>query len=574
MSHVKPLRRTLVTVGLTGSFLACAGLLAASAACAAAPAEQRTTYVAKGGADSSPGTSSAPLRTIGAAVAKTPSGGRIIVGSGSYHESLTLVGKSDVTVMAASGASVWLDGSRVVSNWKQDGQRWVATGWTAQFDSSPTFTKGAPDNTEADWRFVNPAHPMAAHPDQVWIDGVAQQQVGSVAKVTPRSFYVDYATSRLYLGSNPTGHSVRASDLAKAISIRDPGTTISGINVHRFAPSVPMMGAVTVERPNVTLRSMRIIDNAATGLFVGDDGARLTDLTLEHNGLLGLHGNRADNLTLDHVLARYDNAEHFNPSPSAGGAKIGRSSHLRVANSRFSHNNGTGLWLDESVYDFRVFGSRLVSNTNHGMSLEISGTGRVADNVIALNGGNGIKINDTDHVEVWNNSLVGNGRSINIVQDHRDVDLEGSYRDFSLPMTLRNEYITVRNNIMASPRSSANCLLCVEDYSNRFSAAQLHVSADANVYQRQSSDAPRWLVVWSRGKGDPAVFTTLQQMQTATGQERQGQMLTGTAAVVGSYAPADMVNALALRTAYGAPGWVADAAHVSPGAKRLGSWRS
>ena len=30
-----------------------------------------------------------------------------------------------------------------------------------------------------------PRHPMAAHPDQVWIDGVAQQQVASLGQVTP-----------------------------------------------------------------------------------------------------------------------------------------------------------------------------------------------------------------------------------------------------------------------------------------------------------------------------------------------------------------------------------------------------
>ena len=51
---------------------------------------------------------------------------------------------------------------------------WRADGWTAQFDHSPTYTKGAPDNTAANWSFVNASYPMAAYPDQLWIDGVAQ----------------------------------------------------------------------------------------------------------------------------------------------------------------------------------------------------------------------------------------------------------------------------------------------------------------------------------------------------------------------------------------------------------------
>ena len=44
---------------------------------------------------------------------------------------------------------------------------------------------------------------MAAYPDQVWIDGVAQRQVGSRDAVVAGTFFVDTAAHRLYLGTNP-----------------------------------------------------------------------------------------------------------------------------------------------------------------------------------------------------------------------------------------------------------------------------------------------------------------------------------------------------------------------------------
>ena len=61
-------------------------------------------------------------------------------------------------------------------------------------------------------------------------------------------FYVDYATNQLYLGSNPTGQTVRASDLSKAISVRARRQALRGLRRRRFAPSVPDMGAVTIEK--------------------------------------------------------------------------------------------------------------------------------------------------------------------------------------------------------------------------------------------------------------------------------------------------------------------------------------
>jgi parallel beta-helix repeat protein len=527
--------------------------------------------VATRGNDSGRGSERSPLRTIEEAVRRAGRGDTVVVHAGSYHESVKVERATGVTVMAAPGASVWLDGSREVRSWTAVDRFWVADGWTAQFDSSPTYSWGAPDNTSPGWQFVDPQHPLAAHPDQVWIDDVPQRQVGLIADVRPGTFYVDEDSDRLYLGSDPTGREVRASDIAKGLSIRAAGTKVLGIGVRRFASSVPHMGSVTVEAPRVRLADMTIQQNATTGLHVLGQRARITRVTLLDNGMMGLTTNGADDLRLDRLHVAGNNRERFNPSPAAGGVKIGRSTGVVVRNSVFDRNRGTGLWFDESVLGISVLGSRLTRNLAHGISLELSGRALVAGNVLAHNGGAGLKVNDTSDVAVWNNTFTGNDREINIVQDDRDIDSQGSYLDDSLPLSFRNGPVVIGNNVLAQTARRSGCLICVEDYSGRMSAEDMRVSVSGNLYQRPDTDRPEHLVLWSRGAGTQT-FASLRGFQEATGQELAGQLLTGVRVLRRGARVTDLVDELAGTIARRLPRRVAAALGVPQDARRLGAW--
>ena len=559
-----------MTVASTALLLALVG----ASSSAAAGSTPTIVHVSPAGSDAASGTSAAPLRTISAAVNRAPADGTVVVASGSYHENVTILRSTPVHLTSAPGATVWLDGSRVVSNWKASNGRWEAAGWTPSFDSSPTLTAGAPDGAPPYWQFVSPSFPMAAHPDQVWIDDVAQRQVGTLSGVRPGTFYVDYTGDKLYLGNSPVGRMVRASDLPKAISVRAPGTTIDGINVRRYAPSVPTMGAVTVERPDVTVSNLQIVDNATSGLQVGKPGVRLTNLLLARNGMIGLRANRADDMRVTHVRVLDNNRERFNTAPSAGGAKITGSVGVRVRNSVFADNSGTGLWFDASNYQLSVVGSRMRDNSLHGLFLEVSGTGTVANNVISGNRGNGLEINDTDRVQVWNNTFSNNSKTIEIAQDWRDVNPSGAYHNPDLPLPWRSQDITLHNNILANPDPGASCLLCVEDFSHRFSAKQLRIVTDGNVYQRPSPTQPRWLVAWSRGPGDPARFDTMHGLRASTGQERIGRLLDGDPALTHLLKPTSLVKSLVPSTSYSRPAWLAEALGVGTGGRFLGAWLS
>ena len=147
------------------------------------PVPASAIVVSPSGSNTAAGTAAAPYQTIANAIAKAPSGATIVVRAGTYHESLVTPSTKQLTIQSWPNEAVWLDGSKPLSGWVADGTAWRFDGWTTEFDASPTYTRGAPDGSTEDWTFVNPAHPMAAHPDQVWIGDVALRQVGSRAEV-------------------------------------------------------------------------------------------------------------------------------------------------------------------------------------------------------------------------------------------------------------------------------------------------------------------------------------------------------------------------------------------------------
>jgi hypothetical protein len=533
-------------------------------------------FASPGGNDGWPGTVSAPVRTLAQAIALAPSGGTIVLRAGSYHESVTLYGKA-VTIQSYPNEAVWFDGSEPVTGWVSDGAAWRRDNWTLRFDHSPTYTQGAPDSTSPYWQFVNPAHPMAAYPDQVFVDGVAQQQVASRSQVTTGTFFLDEATSKLYLGTNPTGRAVAASTLIKALSVRTPDVTIRGVGFRRYSPSVFHVGAITLEQPRAAMENVVIEDMATTGVSLQREDIKLTNVTVARSGMLGIHGRFADRMRLASVLSTRNNVERFNLAPVSGGAKVGLSRGVTVVDSDFVGNYGHGFWEDMSDYNSVFRGSRFTDNTGTGLFLEISARAVVGDCLFARNGEFGIKVNNTSNVQIWNNTFMDNAnRPVNLVQDSRRntkptdpaVDPRIAWPDPEMPWTLGP--VTFRNNVVSG--GGGNCVQCVEDYSGQRTAEQMGISLDANVYHRPGTSTPTWLVVWSRGPGNPYVFTSLAQARTTVGIEPRGREFTGAAIVDSAGTLTSSVASLESQIAVALPSAVATLIARPAGSVHLGHW--
>lgn len=484
-------------------------------------------FVASNGSDGANGSSSAPLQKVQTAVNRARSGQTIVLRAGTYHESVLIPQGKALTLQAYPGEAVWFDGSSPVTRWAPQGTTWVAENWAAAFDASPTFTRGAADGTSPGWRFIDPAYPMAAHPDQVWIDGVPQQQVATASEVRPGSFAVDYSSRRLILGSDPTGRQVRASDLSTGIKVVGEGSVLRGFGVRNYAPSVPDFGALSVWRPRVTVENVVISDSATIGLSVNAQGAVVRQVSVLNNGLMGVHVNYADDLLLDGVLARGNNDEKFNQVPAAGGIKITRSRNVTVQNSVSTGNNATGLWFDESVYNIRILRNDLSLNLRHGLVVELSSKVVVAGNTVTGNASDGILIVNSSDSRIWNNTVGGNKRNINLTQDARRAsnaadaghDPRQPFPDPTMTWTISPAVVS--NNVIIDGNGASDALVGVQDFTKQMSAEQMGVTLNGNFYFRSVDASPRWVVAWSRGGGqNPFVATQLDAFVQATGQEK------------------------------------------------------
>lgn len=533
-------------------------------------------YVSASGNDASGGTASAPLRTLSKAISKASSGQTIVVRGGSYHESVVIPAGKSLKLREYPGETVWLDGSKAITGFSATSNGWVKSGWDYDFDTSPTYTRGATDNTAEAWGFINSSYPMAAHPDQVWINGTKQTQVSSVAKLKPGAFYVDRANNKLHLGTDPTGKSVRASTLVKALSIRSGNSSVSGINVRKFAPSVPDMGAVTAEKPGITVQNLTIEDTATTGLNVSAAKNTVSNVKIQRSGMLGMNAVYADGLVVNKLASTGNNHERFNASPVSGGLKIGRTRGVTVKDSKLNSNYGPGLWLDESVYDSKILNNDLISNTGHGLSLEISAKAVVANNRITKNSGFAFKLNNTSDVKIWNNTISGKNRVLNIVQDARRAanksdpghDPRQPFPDTT--MTWINKNIVAKNNVFSNA-GGGNAILAVEDYSGSYTAEQMKISLASNAYHRINSTNPKWSSVWSKGAGNPAVFTTLPAFSKGTGQELNSFEITSSTVLTSANNPTTSVTGKNSQAA-ALPSDIAALIGQSPASKRIGNY--
>ena len=489
-------------------------------------------FVAPSGSDASNGTQAAPYKTVTKAVNASPSGSTIVLRAGSYTESVMVPKEKTVAIQAYPKEAAWLDGSQSVTGFTKSGTTWAKTGWNYIFDASPTFARGAADGAPPSWQFVNPSYPMAAHPDQVWINDVRQTQVGSITQVKAGTFFVDRTAKRLHLGTDPTDKSVRASTVQIGLTILSKNSSVKGIGIRRYAPSVPDMGAVRLfGADGSTLENVVISESATLGLAVSDSTTmtptKVVSVTVANNGLMGMGSNRSNGLVVDRVLVKGNNSERFNPAPSAGGFKLSRAANVSVTNSTFVENWGSGLWFDESSTNIVAARNESYGNTRHGIVVELSARARVVNNLLYRNADTGLLVLDSNRIDVWNNSIRDSVLPVRIADGSRVVAGGSEATGITKDITFKNNAV---GDATAAGSSNWCGIVCVLDDRRLVTAAQMNAVVDGNLYYRATAGVPRLTIRWANGSG-PRDFSTLAAFRTATGQEEAGAEILGTSLV-------------------------------------------
>ena len=504
------------------------------------------------------GTQSDPYVGAQHAIDKASAGSTIVLRAGRYHETITVPSGKRLTVQAYPGEPVWFDGSEIVSGWTKTGSTW-SVNWNHIFDNKVSFTVG---KHEAWW--VNAAYPAAGYPDQVWIDGVALTQVTSAAQVTTGTFFVDRAAKRLVLGSDPSGRTVEASTLQRGIQVFAEGTKLLGFGVRRYATNVAQLGTVGIRVKNATVENVAVVDNATIGLVVRNSGHLLQNVTVSNNGLQGIGGNQADNLTIRNASVTGNNAQHFNPEPVSAGSKISDSRNVRVESSLFADNHdGTGLWFDESSSDAVVVGNTFARNGKAGFEYEISKGAIVAGNYVVDNKWAGLYIFNSNEVSVWNNTFVGNARTLMFMQDgRRQVDPAEAT---TIPWIM--SAITVRNNILSY--GTGNCPILAQDQTQKWAGNQFGVTMDGNQHQRANAASPKNFACWAAGSGGTKGYRTIADYRAYSGDSGRSTFVEGAPVVDANWLPVP-ANAAGTPKPYALPAAIAKALGVDAGLAKLG----
>ncbi len=465
------------------------------------PVPQGSTWVAPWGNDAAAGNFHQPLRTLGQAVRHVAPGGTIVLRAGTYHESVEVPYGKAVTIQNANGEVVWLDGSRSITSWTPDGGDWRFDGFTPQFSSV------------AEANSVEPAAPLAAWPEMVFVDGVEQRQVGQRENVVPGTFMVDRGRDRIFLGTDPAGHDVRVSWLQEALFVnKGHGSVVRGIGIRRYATSVMQQGALKVYADDALVEDVHVIDNATTGLSITGRNDEVRNVTALRNGMIGISSHQPTDLTIRGSLLEANNDEHFADIPKAGGFKTAGARGLLLENNTARGNFANGFWTDLASDDVVVVRNIGSGNDRHAIEIELTGDAIVAGNVVADNKGTGVYINETARAKVWNNTMVDNEWAWQVVDGPRtssDTEAPG-----------QTENIVLRNNLGAGARGNSQSIIQANDYTRQRTGVGMGAHASDNAYFPPSTgQGPAWFAIWGNYPGHPLIPKTLAELQQATGAE-------------------------------------------------------
>lgn len=367
------------------------------------------------------------------AVAAAPNGATIVFLDGTYRNVNVKINKK-LTLQAHPNAKPLLKGSSVVKGWVADGSTWRKDNWNYSFPLSLPTTSGDIDSN----------YPMAGHRDMAYINGNSLRQVRSKAAVVPGTFYVDYRSNKLYIGSNPANKTVEATTQDAAFSVSSNGsngTLVRGLGFAHYAQN----GIGVIGTSRVTIENSTFVWNGIHGILLRKaENAVLRGNIVSYNGMNGVRGSWANNVLLENNTISYNNIEHFRKNWSGAGMKVINTHGAVWRNNLFENNVGNGIWADESTYNSTIQNNTIRNNEQIGVMLELSHKAIVSGNTIS-NSPCGLMIADTSSVRAYNNTLSNNKKNI-LVKDSPRVNTDRAEIAMGITWITRNN--AIENNQM------------------------------------------------------------------------------------------------------------------------------
>ena len=372
----------------------------------------------------------APGTEIADVVNAKPQGAVICLAAGRHTVNRTIAPKAQQELRGLPGSI--LDGAKQLTAWtlyQPAGQpaRWQSKG------SLPAGYTGPGQCETAGSTSCNLA-------EDLFYDGARLRRVNSLAAVVPGTFFADYASNTLTVGSTPVSHSLRMARTQTAISSTQAGVKLTGLTVQHFA-NRSQRGAVVVSGTDWKVTGNTVSDNHGVGV-VADQAVRpqILNNTLIRNGQLGLTLYRTSSATVTGNTVNGNNtAGYWIADWESGGIKTTYSSAL-IQRNTVSGNLGVGIWADVQSDGITVDANTISGNYADGVRYEISRHGVITNNTITDNAkrmgrgggtglwsGAGIDVNTSSDVTITGNVLRANLNGVSLQARNRGTSSWGTY---------------------------------------------------------------------------------------------------------------------------------------------------
>ena len=314
--------------------------------------------------DTNAGTADKPFKTISAAVAKLQVGDTVTVKAGTYREGVKLpVGGSEqqrVTIQAADGETVVINGADLVSGWQQ-----------VPDEKKRPIWKKAPF---APWKKIKQLRSGQLNREegpQVIVDGLMFTRVSSVDDLVAGSFFWDPSgdgSVYLYMFPPRTGEQKMAKgdwwdspvNLATSdpnehqveLSVRHASLEVNGLDyvtvrgfVLRYSTGSAQQGNLHVDGNHNITEDCVTEYSHGRGMTTSGDRCIVRRNYTRFNGASGGGAELSNSLYEDNVLDSNTTAGHSH-GWEAGGIKFGRAYRTIIRGNQAINNNGPGIWLD------------------------------------------------------------------------------------------------------------------------------------------------------------------------------------------------------------------------------------
>jgi parallel beta-helix repeat protein len=486
-----------------------------------APCATATTYyVSTTGSDSNSGSSSSPFATWQKGLNTAVAGDTVQVQAGTYRNQTVSFPHSGtsghpITLAGASGATVILKGSTVVSAWVLDsGSTYRSDGWTHYYGSWSASPHDARDEAR----------------NQLFVNGVYIQEVATKAAMFAGSFFIDQSAQKIYLrlsdGSSPSGKTVEVTSTAGPLLTTNSQNCVSLQNLQfQHCANLPQ-GSAAVQMTagnNCTAASCTVQWAAGAGFELAGSENTVTGCVFNHNGQLGMHSSAAVNCLVQNCETSSNNTlagKQFDVGWEAGGNKFAETNGF-VLDHHLAHDNyGSGIWFDVDNEDATITNCTTYLNMQ-GIQYEISYTALIANNLCYNNrlqgsdinspSGQGIYISSSAGCLVYNNVCWGN--------DTRGVNVGGPLRDDGKGSTVYSYANELFNNICVQNQVANSS---AKDY-----AIPVSTTADPGLtntvvpFSRNLSDYNLFYRndTHSFFSAGGTVYSTLASYQSATGED-------------------------------------------------------